>query len=83
MAVFRRLGGNDAIRSDMPKSLMPKSLAKLAPGRQQAHGPGIADDPRPDAALAVPYVLISIADPYLASMQAVTGRGDRRITQMI
>src|SRR5262249_41748731 len=60
MAFVKKFGFNNAICPEMPKI-----LAKLTPGGQETYGLGIANDHRPDSALAVLIVLISIADPYL------------------
>ena len=48
MGLVQKFGGEDAIGPEMPEP-----LTQLAPGREQPHGLGIADDHRPDGALAV------------------------------
>lgn len=61
VTLFKKVGGDDAIRPDVPE-LPPQ----FAPGGDEAHGLGIADDGRPDCALALMQLFVAIADPYLA-----------------
>ena len=61
IVLVKKFGGNDAVCPEMPKV-----LTQLAPGDQQTHGLGITDDDRPDSALALLHLLVSIPDSYLA-----------------
>ena len=61
MAFVKKFRGDDAVCPEMPEI-----LTQLAPRRQQPHRLGVADDHRPDGALADLQPLVSIADPYLA-----------------
>jgi len=60
VTLVRKAGGDDAIRPDVPE-LPPQ----FAPGGHEAHGLGIADDRRPDRALALMQMFVAIADPCL------------------
>jgi hypothetical protein len=61
IVLVKKFDGEDAIAPEMPKR-----LTQLAPGRQHAHRLGITDDHRPDGALGVLRLSVSIADAYLA-----------------
>lgn len=48
---------------------MPKLLTQFAPGGQQAHCFGVANDHRPDDSLGFIPLLAAIADPKLTPMR--------------
>src|SRR5882724_9972855 len=62
VSFVEKFGGYNAIRPEAAKI-----LAQFAPGRQEAHGLGIADDRRPDRPLALARLFVAIVDPDLES----------------